>query len=153
MTEITEQQLEDWQAGKVELKDLIALDGDYMEQLKGRAQFFLDGKHHERALIMLEMLEELDRRDPLPTWLGIEILLEMGQSDSAGEKVDLLRERHGDAPEVWVAEAELLMGLGQLVPAAAAIEKVLAKDPDGKTPAGARALSLAARGHALFESA
>ena len=95
--EITTADVERWAAGKVELKDLIGLDAAELEGLQGRAQFFLDGKHDERALIMLEMLEELDRTDPLPTLLAVEVLLRLGRSDAAEEKVEaLLRRRPGD---------------------------------------------------------
>ena len=149
--QITAGQVRDWAAGKVEIKDLIGLAPAEVEGLQGRAQFFLEGRHDERALIMLEMLEELDRTDPLPSLLAIEVLLRLGQSDAAEEKIATLLQRRPDDPEVLVAQAELLIQTGQLVPAAALLERVLGKDSDAKTPAGQRARAVAARASALFE--
>ena len=153
MAAITEQQLDAYLSGETELKDLVDLDPDYLEQIKGRAQFFVDGGHTERALIMLEMLEELDRKDPLPSLLAIDLLLGDGRSDDAEAKIDMLQERHPNSPDVAVARAQLLVQTGQLVGAAALLEGVLAADPEATTDAGQRARALAARAHDQFESA
>lgn len=151
MPEISQQQLDDYVAGKTELKDLIGLDADHLEQLKGRAQFFLDGEHHERALIMLEMLEELDRSDTLPTLLAIDLLLGQGNSDAAEEKIETLLARDPDDADALVAKAQLLVQTGQMVPAAELLERVIAEDPDATSDAGKRAQALAARAHDLLK--
>ena len=148
---ITTQQVQDWAAGKVEIKDLIGLAPAEIEALRGRAQFFFDGQHDERALIMLEMLEELDRTDPAPSLLAVEVLLRQGRSDAAEEKITALLQRRPDDPEVLVAQAELLIQTGQLVPAAAILERVLAQDPNATTPAAQRARAVASRASALFD--
>ena len=89
----TERDLKAYDEGTTELKDLLGLEPDYLEQLEGRAQFFIDGGHHERAVMMLEMIEELDRTQKLPTLLAIDSLLALGRSDAAEEKVRGLLER------------------------------------------------------------
>ena len=40
----------------------------------------------DTAVVAVKMLEELDRKDPLPTLLALEILLALGLSDGAAEK-------------------------------------------------------------------
>ncbi len=149
-TTITAQQLYAYAAGEVEITDLIGIEPDYIEQLRGRAQFFLDGGHDARALIMLEMLEELDRSDPLPSLLAIEILLRRGESDAAEEKIQSLHERHPDDPNVAIAEAELLIQTGQMVPAAELLKRVIDADPKASTDAGKRAQAVAARAHRML---
>jgi len=152
MTTINDKQLDAYVAGKTELKDLIGLSSTDLEQLKGRAQFFLDGSHKERALIMLEMLEELDRTDSAPSLLAIELLLEQGNSDAAEEKIEALLARDPSDTDALVAKAQLLVGIGQMVPAAELLERVVAKDPDAGSDAGKRAVALAAHAHDLFEN-
>ena len=63
-----------------------------------------------------------------------------------------LLERFPDDPEVLVAQAELKIAIGEMVPAAEILTAIVGADPDGKTPAGQRALAVAARAHAQFES-
>ena len=153
MTEITAQHAAAYLNGERELRDLIALDPSYIAQLRGRAQFFLEGGHHDRALIMLEMLEEIDRTDALPTLLAVEVLLKQGHSDRAEQKILRLLERHPNSAEARVAHAELLIQTGELVAAAAILEGVIAADPRGRTDAGRRAQGVAGRAYDLFESA
>lgn len=152
MTEITPEQVNDYATGKVELKELVGITTEYWQLLLGRTQFFLDGEHTERALIMLEMLEELDRKDPLPTLIAVELLLKEGRSDAAEEKIELLRARFGESPEVRVAQAELLVQVGQMVPAAEILEGVLNEDPEATTDAGKRARALVHRAHRLWSA-
>ncbi len=153
MSQINQQQLDDYVAGKTELRDLIGLGAEELDKLKGRAQFFLDGEHHDRALIMLEMLEELDRNDTLPTLLAIDLLLAQGKSDAAEEKIETLIGRDPNNSDALVAKAELLIQSGQMVPAAELLERVVGKDPDAASDAGKRAQALAARAHEMFENA
>ncbi|MEK7703776.1 MAG: tetratricopeptide repeat protein [Myxococcota bacterium] len=148
MSEITNQHVDAYVGGKIELVDLLGVDADTLDKLRGRAQFFLDGGHRERALIMLEMLEELDRRDKLPTLLAIEVLLELGRSDAARDKIDALLARDAHDPDALVALAELRLATGELVAAANLLRTVIEVDPDAKTSAGARAQAVAARAHA-----
>jgi Flp pilus assembly protein TadD len=142
---ITQKQLDAYAAGEVELKELLAISPEYLAQLKGRAQFFLDGGHRQRALMMLEMLEELDRTDPLPTLLAIEVLLQLGQSDTAEQKIHRLLALRPNDPQALVALAELKLAIGEMVPAADLLKKVIETDAQAKTPAGARARAVAAR--------
>lgn len=152
MTEITQRQLDDYAAGKVELKDLVGIEPAHFEELKGRAQFFLDGGHHERALIMLEMIEELDRTDPLPSLLAVQILLARGESDAAEEKLERLFASCPDNPDVLVAKAELLIQIGQMAPAAELLAQVIDRDPNANTDATKRAQAVAAKANAMLES-
>lgn len=153
MSEITDHQVDAYLAGKQELVELLGVDADTLDKLRGRAQFFLDGGHRERALIMLEMLEELDRRDKLPTLLAVEVLLDLGRSDAAHEKIFGLLARDGQDPDALVALAELKLATGELAPAADLLRQVLERDPERKTPAGARAHAVAARAHARLAAA
>lgn len=152
METITQKHVDAYLSGKAELKDLLGFSPEYVKKLKGRTQFFLDGGHKERALMMLEMLEELDRKDTLPTLLAIDILLQLGKSDAAEEKVNTLLTRRPDDPDALVALAELKLAIGELVPAAKALKKVVDKDPKGTTAAGKRARAVAARAHARLMS-
>ena len=150
MTEITQQHLDQYAAGKAELKDLVGMSAEEVEHLRGRAQLFLDGGHDERALIMLEMLEELDRSDPLPSLLAVGLLLKRGESDAAEEKLAALEGRHPKHPEVQIAKAELLIQTGQMVPAARLLKAVIDQDPQAKTDAGKRAQAVVARANAML---
>ena len=94
--QLTDAELDAYERGEAELEDLLGLTPQYMDGLRGRAQFFIDGGHQERALMMLEMLEELDRTDVQPTLLAVEVLLKMGDSDRAEEKINELLERRPD---------------------------------------------------------
>ena len=153
MAELTDKQARDYREGKVELRTLLGMTPEYVQLLRGRAQFYLDGKHHERALIMLEMLEELDRTDTLPTLLAISTLLELGRSDAAEEKVTALLTRTPNDPDALVAKAELQIAVGELAPAAATLAKVVEADPQAKTSAGKRARVVAQRAHERVEGA
>jgi predicted Zn-dependent protease len=134
--------------GRCELKEILGLSSEYLEQLRGRAQLFLDGGQDERALMMLGMLEELDRRDPLPSLLAAEVLLRQGRSDAALVAVEKVLTRDPQCAEALVTLAEIHLAAGEMVPAAATLSRVLANDPGGATAAGQRALTVAARGHA-----
>ncbi len=147
------QELDRYLAGERELRDVLGLEPAYVAQLRGRAQFYLDGGHHERALIMLEMLEALDRTDPLPTLHAIAVLLELGRSRDAEEKADELLARAPGDPDALVAKAEVKLARGELVPAAELLGNVVARDPHGTTAAARRALALAARADAAFRAA
>lgn len=136
-----------------ELKDLLGLGPDHLERLRGRAQFFIDGGHYERALIMLEMLEALDRNDTLPTLLAIDSLLALGRSDGAEAKARALLARDPDDGDALVALAEVQIAVGDLVPAAATLERVVTRDPDGVTEAGRRALAVAAAAYERLATA
>ncbi|MEL6547243.1 MAG: hypothetical protein AAFQ82_21645, partial [Myxococcota bacterium] len=76
--EVADTEVQRYLEGKVELGELLGMGAERLEQLKGRAQFYLDGGHHERALIMLEMIEELDRTDHTAKLLAVEVLLALG---------------------------------------------------------------------------
>jgi tetratricopeptide (TPR) repeat protein len=153
MTAINQKQIDAYLQGEAELKDLLEVEPAYMEELKGRAQFFVDGGHDERALIMLEMIEELDRSDPMPHLLAAELLLKEGRSDAAQEKIEMVLERDPEHADALVAKAELRIATGDLVEAAMLLGKVIDRDPDATTDAGKRAQSVAAAAHARFESA
>ena len=152
MSEISKDQVEAYLGGKAELHEILELEPDYVEQLRGRAQFFVDGGHVERALIMLGMLEELDRTDPTASLIAAELLLAEGSSDAAAEKIGQVLERDPNNADALVASAELKIATGQLVPAAKVLEKVISIDPEGKTAAGSRALAVATKAHSQFEA-
>lgn len=139
-------------AGSKELHSIIGFTPEQMEQFRGRAQFFIDGEHDERALIMLEMLEELDRKDARPTLAAIDVLLRMGQSDAAKEKVAGLEARDGKGVDVLAGRAALQVGMGEWAQAAATLNELAKRDPDAKTDAGKRGRALAARAYAIFEA-
>jgi len=148
MTTLSPQDIKSYAAGTRELRDLLGIDGATYDALRGRAQFFLDGGHRERALIVLEMLEELDRTDALPVLVAVEVLLELGRSDAAAEKIHRLLARDANDADALVALAELKIAIGELVPAADVLARVLEGDPEGRSAAGARARAVAARAHA-----
>ena len=139
--------LKAFEDGEVELRELLGLDPDYLDQLRGRAQWYLDGGHDDRALIMLEMLEALDRKDKLPALHAVDVLLRLGRSTEARAKVEALLERDPDDADALVALAEVRIAAGELAPAAELLERVVRNDPDGRTLAGARARVVASRAH------
>ncbi|MBC7794799.1 MAG: hypothetical protein H7Z43_13930 [Clostridia bacterium] len=145
-------QVDSYLAGSSELHTLIGLTPQQMEQFRGRAQFFIDGEHDERALIMLEMLEELDRKDARPTLAAIDVLLRMGHSDAAKEKVAALKAKDAKNPNALVAEAALQIGMGEWGYAVSTLKELAACDPDAKTDAGKRGRVLAGKAYAMFEA-
>ncbi len=151
--DVTDTEVQAYLDGSSELRDILGMNAELVEQLKGRAQFFLDGGHDERALIMLEMLEELDRTDATPTLLAIETLLKLGLSDRAQEKVETLLARTPDDPDALVARAQLELSTGRWVAAAATLERVVNRDPEAKMEATKRALILAQAAYERFEAA
>lgn len=150
--DVTDTEVQAYLEGQAELRDILGMNGDLIEQLRGRAQFFLDEGHDERALIMLEMLEELDRRDATPTLLAIETLLKLGLSDRAQEKVEALLARTPDDPDALVARAQLELSTGRWVDAAATLQRIVDRDPEAKEGATQRALVLAHAAYARFEA-
>jgi tetratricopeptide (TPR) repeat protein len=145
-------QLKHYLAGKIELASILEMTPQQMEQLRGRAQFFVDGEHDERAIIMLEMLEELDRTDIRPTLVAIDVLLRMGQSDAAKAKVDMLFARDAKSLDALTARAKVELAMGDWGKAAATLKELAAKDPNAKTDAGKRGRAIAAKAHATFEA-
>jgi thioredoxin-like negative regulator of GroEL len=145
-------QLDAYLAGKRELHRILELTPEQVQALRGRAQFFVDGEHDERALIMLEMLEELDRTDPRPTLMAIDVLLRLGHSDAAKEKVEALAARHPGSADALTARAQLQIGMGEWANAAETLREVAKRDPSAKTDAGKRGRALAARAYAIFEA-
>ncbi|MBI3178472.1 MAG: tetratricopeptide repeat protein [Deltaproteobacteria bacterium] len=139
-----------YESGKRELKDLLGVDAAALADLRGRAQFFLDKGSRERALIMLEMLEALDRTDPASAILAAEQLIALGRSGAAQEKIERVLARAPDHADALVALAQAKIAAGELAPAAELIKRVLARDPDGRTPAGRRALAVTAQAKAKF---
>ena len=150
MTDVTTKEVENYQKGAIELREILGFDADYFDKLKGRAQFFIEGGHHERALIMLDMIEELDRRDLAAPLMAVELLLKDGHSDAAEAKITSLEERFPDRPDVLVARAELDIAVGRMVPAAERLRRVLDNDPELKTDAGRRAAEVAQRAYEMI---
>ncbi|MEM6533428.1 MAG: tetratricopeptide repeat protein [Myxococcota bacterium] len=150
--EVSDAEVERYLNGEVELRDLLGLDTQLLEQIKGRAQFFVDGEHSERALILLEMLEELDRNDRTASLIAIEVLLREGLSDRAQAKVEMLLTRAPEDPDVLVAKAQYELAVGRWHEAAATLERVIEADPGAEAEATQRALVLAQAAHAEFEA-
>lgn len=141
-----------WTKHVAELKDLLGLEPECLEQLRGRAQFFVDEGHLERALMMLEMLGELDRTDSLVTLLTIDTLLALGRSNEAEARVRSLLERNPEEASAIVALAEVQIAGGELAEAAQTLARVIDADPEGMTEAGQRARAVAALAHARVTS-
>lgn len=147
---ISDADLEAYAQGRKELHEIVGLGPDNIAQLRGRAQFFLDGGHLERALIMLEMLEALDRTDMQPALWAVDVLLKLGSSDAADEKLDEMSLRFADCHDLKVSRAELYLQTGRPYDAAGLLKQVLDADSLGKTEAGRRAHTVYARGKAMF---
>lgn len=152
MGEVTERQTAAYLNGEVELKDLLGLSPEYVADLRGRAQFFLDGGHDERALIMLELLEDLDRTDMVPTLLAVDVLLRLGRSDAAQAKADALSACAPQCDDAQVACAKVKLAIGEWARAAQLLKGVLARDPQARTSAGRSARALANEAYARFEA-
>jgi predicted Zn-dependent protease len=152
MSGITTQDLERYTAGRISLQALLGLGEHELEPLRGRAQFYIDGGHHERALIILEMLEALDEADDLVKLHLAAVLLALGRSQEAQERVEAILARHPDHADAKVSLAEIRLAAGDLVGAAALVQDVVARDPDGGTAAARRARGVALRGDALFRA-
>lgn len=150
--EISDAEMQRYRDGKSELYELLEMSPELLEQLRGRTQFFLDGGHDERALIMLEMLEELDRTSSVSTLLAIDVLLRLGFSDRAEEKVAHLLARDAADPEARVAKAQLELSTGRWHDAAETLAGVIDEDPDGDKPATRRAMALAHAACERFEA-
>ena len=142
--------LEAYCAGTKELVEVLGVEPGYVEKLKGRTQLFLDTGNFERALIMLEMLEALDRRDPLPALLAVDVLLRLGWSDRAETKINARLQANPQDLSFLVAKAELLIAIGELHTAARTLQRVVDADPEQQTAPGKRARAVAAHAHALF---
>ncbi len=136
-----------------ELREVLGVDAGYLRQLKGRAQFFLEGGHHERALIVLELLEALDEGDTAVTLAAIDVLVALGRTDAAEERVQRLLSRDPRDTQALVAKAHVLLSAGELGPAAALLAQVIAADPSGTSAASRRARAIAAAAHARLEAA
>ncbi len=131
-----------YEGGNQELKDLLGVDKAALAELRGRTQFFLDHGSRERALIMLEMLEALDRTDPVPAILAAEQLIALGRSGAAQDKLERVLARAPDHADALVALAQAKIAAGELLPAAEILKRVLTRDAEGRTPAGRRALAV-----------
>lgn len=143
--------LQDYLDGKKELGETLGLGAEAIETLRGRAQFFIDGGHHERALMMLEMLAALDRNDLVVALLVVETQLALGLSDAADGKLDELEAHFGKHADITVSRADLLLRTGHIAPAAELLRQVLAEDPQAQTRAGQRAQAVAHRGAQMLE--
>ncbi len=145
-------QLDAYVSGKREMHQILEMSAEQLQALRGRAQFFFDGEHDERALIMLEMLEELDRTDARPTFMAIDVLLRMGHSDAAKAKVQALATRHPSSADALIARAQVELALGEWANAAKTLGEVAKRDPSAKSEAGKLGRALAARAYATFEA-
>ncbi len=152
MDGITTQNLERYLAGRVSLQSVLGLGEHDLEPLRGRAQFYIEGGHHERALIVLEMLEALDESDDLVKLHVAAVLLALGRSSEAQDRVETVLARRPDHADAKVSLAEIRLATGDLVGAAALLREVVARDPSGTSAAARRASAVAARGDELFRA-
>jgi predicted Zn-dependent protease len=144
----TLQQLDRYLEGTLELDEILGLSAADVATLRARAQQHLDGRRHERALVALELLAALDRHDPLPALHAVDLLLGLGRSSAAAARARQLHEREPLALHGLVAVAETDLAAGEVRPAAEKLARAVARDPEGRTRAGARARAIAARAHA-----
>lgn len=152
MAELTEAQIDKYFRGEVELHELARLSPEELLQLRRRAQHFLDGGNDERALVMLEMLEELDRNDVAATVKAIDVLLGLGKSGEAMKKVQRLLAVEPKSYEGRLARARVELATGAWGLAAATLDELVREDPQASTDSGKRAHALAKQAHALFEA-
>ncbi len=152
MAELSEAQVERYLRGEVELRDLARLSPEQLLQLRKRAQMFIDGGHDERALVMLEMLEELDRNDTTATLKSIDTLLALGKSGEAMDKVQRLLAAAPGSYDGRLARAKVELATGQWALAATTLQQLVEEDPDAQTESGKRAHALARQAHGLFEA-
>ena len=152
MAELSEAQIEKYLRGEVELRELTGLAPEQLQQLRKRTQMFIDGGHDERALVMLEMLEELDRKDVTATLKAVETLLALGKSGEAMVKVRRLLADHPKSYDGRLARAQVELATGQWALAATTLQQLVNEDPNAQTESGKRAHALARQAHALFEA-
>lgn len=140
---------------KLDLRTLVNADEALLQRLRGRAQFFLDGGHHERALIMLDMLDSLEPGNIDVDLWTIDVLLKLGRSDAADEKLQSLLAAQPDNPDLRVSQAELWLQTGEPGRAAALLRELVSNlDADGQHESLAcrRARRVYARGQALLSN-
>ncbi len=152
MADLTDAEIEKYLRGEVEMRELAGLAPEQLLQLKKRTQFFLDGNHDERALVMLEMLEELDRKDTAATIKAVDVLLGLGRSGEAMEKVQRLLTADPKHYEGRLARAKVEIATGQWALAAMTLQQLIDEDPKATTDAAKRAHALARQAHAMFEA-
>lgn len=152
MSELPDAVVQKYLRGEVEVRDLAKLTPQAITQLKRRTQMFLDGGHDERALVMLEMLEELDRKDAMVVLAAVDVLVRLGRSGDAAAKVERLLAVAPKSYEGRVAKARVEVATGAWPAAAATLASLLKEDPRAATEAGKRAHALAREAHALFEA-
>ncbi|HSI05009.1 MAG TPA: tetratricopeptide repeat protein [Myxococcota bacterium] len=152
MAELSEGHIEKYLRGEVELRELARLSAEQVQQLRKRAQMFIDGGHDERALVMLEMLEELDRKDTTAAIKAIDTLLALGKSGEAMTKVQRLLALEPKSYDGRLARAKVEIATGQWALAATTLQQLVKEDPTAQTEAGKRAHALARQAHGLFEA-
>lgn len=152
MADLTDKDIEKYLRGEVEMRELAQLSPEQLLQLKKRTQFFLDGNHDERALVMLEMLEELDRKDTTATIKSVDVLLGLGRSGEAMEKVSRLLAADPKHYEGRLARAKVEIAMGQWALAATTLQQLIKEDPKASTDSAKRAHALARQAHAMFEA-
>ena len=152
MAALSEAQIERYLRGEVELRELAQLSPEQLHQLRMRAQAFIDGGHDERALVMLEMLEELDRKDETATLKAIDTLLALGKSGEAMTKVRRLLVANPKSFDGRLARAKVELATGEWALAAATLQQLVNEDPTAQTESGKRAHALARQAHRLFEA-
>ncbi len=133
-----------------EMIQILGISEDEHEALRGRAQFYLDGGHDERALIMLEMLEELDKRDETATLLAIDVLLRLGRSSDADKKAQYLIRKNPKSLDGQLALAQISLAKAEFFEAANYLEKVIQNAPSPDSDAAKRAYLLARDAQSLF---
>lgn len=142
MSSSTDADVDRYFSGEAELKDLLGLDPGYLESVRQRAQYFIEAEAWERALLLLELLEAVDRTDQKPALLASQALLELGRHDEARLKLLPLLDYPAVQVDALVLLARLHLRRAQLAEAAVLLKQACALDPEFRTDAGRRALDL-----------
>jgi predicted Zn-dependent protease len=107
--------------GQATLKDALGISTEYLSQLRGRAQYYVDAGQWERALIMLDMVAALDRSDSAAELLAAEVELRMGRSFAAESRIRAVLESQPDSVDAHLASAAVYMARANLTDARACV--------------------------------
>jgi predicted Zn-dependent protease len=134
------------------MQELVQLSAEQLAALRKRAQALIDAGHDEGALVLIEMLTELDRRDQRAALKAVDLLLGLGRSTEAAERVTVILKADPMSYDGLLARAKVALATGAWGLAAATLEDLIKRDPEAKTESGQRAHALARDAHRLFDA-
>lgn len=144
------QDLAPYLSGQLELREVMGLPDALMDQFYARAQFFVSGGHWERALIMLERLEELDRKDLRPVLAAADVLVELGRSFEAEARLLRVLAAEPDHLDALACMVRVHLARADVHGAADMLRRIQSIDPQYVSPAARRALVAASAARAFF---